>query len=103
MSSQDKEFERLINERQKHKGQWLALENVIYYQNLAQKISGDNIQDIGKRRKLRKELQKKFGILEIEAVNILNGFHGDFYVEKYRCIRDGIPMRKEPPASHEKL
>lgn len=96
MATADKEMERLLNEQRKHKGQWLTKEAVDHYYEQAQKCSGDNAQDIGARRQLRKELQEQFGLLEIEAVNILNGVHGAFYVEKYNHIRNCTPLRGDP-------
>lgn len=95
MASTDKEMERLINEQRKHKGQWLTKEAVDYYYEQAQKCSGNDSQDIGQRRQLRKELQERFGLLEIEAVNILSGVHGAFYVEKYNRIRNCTPLKSE--------
>lgn len=99
MASTDKEMERLINEQRKHKGQWLTKEAVDYYYEQAQKCSGNDLQDIGQRRQLRKELQERFGLLEIEAVNILSGVHGAFYVEKYNRIRNCTPLKSESTKS----
>ena len=99
MASTDKEMERLINEQRKHKGQWLTKEVVDYYYEQAQKCSSNNSQDIGQRRQLRKELQERFGLLEIEAVNILSGVHGAFYVEKYNRIRNCTPLKSESTKS----
>ena len=99
MASTDKEMERLINEQRKHKGQWLTKEAVDYYYEQAQKCSGNDSQDIGQRRQLRKELQERFGLLEIEAVNILSGVHGAFYVEKYNRIRNCTPLKTESTKS----
>lgn len=99
MATADKEMERLINEQRKHKGQWLTKEAVDYYYEQAQKCSGNDSQDIGQRRQLRKELQERFGLLEIEAVNILSGVHGAFYVEKYNRIRNCTPLKSESTKS----
>jgi hypothetical protein len=41
------------------------------------------MQDIGERRRLRQELQERCGTTELEAVNILNGYHIDVYCMKY--------------------
>lgn len=99
MASTDKEMERLINEQWKHKGQWLTKEAVDYYYEQAQKCSGNDSQDIGQRRQLRRELQERFGLLEIEAVNILSGVHGAFYVEKYNRVRNCTPLKSESTKS----
>lgn len=92
----DKELERLMNEHEKHTGLWLTAEAVAEYQKRARRVSTIGDQDIGARRALRQELQEKYGLLEIEAINILNGFHGAFYVEKYRRIQNCIPWNTDP-------
>ncbi len=99
MASTDKEMERLINEQRKHKGQWLTKEAVDYYYEQAQACSGNDAQDIGQRHRLRKELQERFGLLEIEAINILSGVHGAFYVEKYNRIRNCTPLKSDSTKS----
>ena len=53
------------------------------YRNRAKFLPYNGKQDIGERKKLRKELQERCGITELEAVNILNGFHIDTYCMKY--------------------
>ena len=94
--AEERELQRLLNERDKHKGDWLTAEAVAAYRKRAQRISAKDNQDIGARRALRVELQQRYGLSEIEAINILNGFHGAFYVEKYRRIQNGIPWQTDP-------
>lgn len=53
------------------------------YQNRAKALPYNGMQDIGERRALRIELQERCGVTELEAVNILNGFHIDIYCMKY--------------------
>ena len=95
----NKEMERLLNEQRKHNGRWITKETVDYYYEQAQKCTCDTSEDIGRRRQLRKELQEQYGLLEIEAVNILNGVHGAFYVEKYNRIRNCIPLKGDSDKS----
>lgn len=90
------EEQRILNERDKHKGEWLTAEAVAAYQKRARRVSAPGGQDVGARRALRKDLQKRYGLLEIEAINILNGFHAAFYVEKYRRIKNAIPWQTDP-------
>ena len=94
--AEEKEMQRLLNERDKHRGEWLTAEAVAAYQKRAAKLSASGNQDIGAWRTLRKELQERYGLLEIEAINILNGFHAAFYVEKYRRILNAIPWQTDP-------
>ena len=94
--AEEREMKRLLNERDKHNGEWLTSEAVAAYQKRARRISAFGHQDIGPRRALRKELQERYGLLEIEAINILNGFHAAFYVEKYRRSQNVIPWQTDP-------
>ena len=90
------EEQRILNERDKHKGEWLTAEAAAAYQKRAKRITVPGAQDIGVRHALRREFQNRYGLLEIEAINILNGFHVDFYVEKYRRIKNAIPWQVDP-------
>lgn len=65
------------------------------YQNRAKLLPFNGIQDIGERRALRVELQERFGVTELEAVNIINGFHVDDYCMKYR-IKAWEAAQKKP-------
>lgn len=53
----------------------------IEYRDRAKHLPSNGLQDIGDRRKLRMELQNRCGLTELEAINILNGFHIGIYVE----------------------
>lgn len=50
------------------------------YRDKAKLLPPNGLQDIGDRRKLRIEIQKRCNLTELEAVNIVNGFHIDIYV-----------------------
>lgn len=51
------------------------------YRDRARLLPFNGLQDIGDRRKLRIELQKRCNLTELEAINIVNGFHISIYVE----------------------
>lgn len=51
-------------------------------------VSGDS-QAIGERRRLIGELMRNYGILEIEATNVLNGRNIPEYVKKYERKSQG--------------
>lgn len=51
------------------------------YRDRARLLPSNGLQDIGDRRKLRIELQKRCNLTELEAINIVNGFHISIYVE----------------------
>lgn len=49
------------------------------YRDRARQLPPNGLQDIGDRRKLRIELQNRCNLTELQAVNIINGFHiGDY-------------------------
>lgn len=49
------------------------------YRDRAKLLHPNGLQDIGDRRKLRVELQNRCNLTELQAVNIINGFHiGDY-------------------------
>lgn len=67
------------------------------YRDRAKLLPPNGLQDIGDRRKLRIELQERCNLSELEAVNIINGFHISLYAaitgrsrkKKYRKERSG--------------
>lgn len=59
-------------------------------------------QDIGGRRALRLELQERCGLTELEAVNIINGFHIDIYCMKYLIRARGAQKGKAEPEKKKK-
>ena len=62
----------------------LTREIAYTYRDRAKALPYNGMQDIGERRALRIELQERCRVTELEAVNILNGFHIDDYCVKYR-------------------
>lgn len=50
------------------------------YRKGAMLLPTNGLQDVGERRELRKELQVRCNLTELQAVNIINGFHIPDYV-----------------------
>ena len=50
------------------------------YRDRALLLPSNGLQDIGERRTLREELQVRCNLTELQAVNIINGFHIPDYV-----------------------
>ena len=73
---------------------WLTREVCSYYHERA-KALGFRQEDVGARRELRLELQQKYKITEIEAINILNGFYADIYVRAYEYNKAKALERRE--------
>nr|DAE92115.1 MAG TPA: hypothetical protein [Myoviridae sp. ct5xZ3] len=45
------------------------------YQRRVEQLPDNGLQDIGERRSLRLELQEKYGLTELQAINVLNNRH----------------------------
>ena len=58
------------------------------YQKMADMFRDNGLQDVGPRRALRIELQKRCGLTELEAVNVINGHHVQDYIAKYERRRE---------------
>lgn len=70
------------------------------YRDKAKHLPLNGRQDIGDRRALRIELQARCGLTELQAVNIINGFHiGDYVVIEARKEQERI--RKEQEKDNE--
>lgn len=67
----------------------LSTEVAIQYYKRAKRLR-NNEQDTGSFRKLKKELMEQCNVTEIEAINILRGFHISDYVKKYENLEKGI-------------
>lgn len=75
--------------RNKHQGKFITENVVKQYRARALELDKKNGQDINARRALRLELQKEYGLLEIEAFNILRGMNVQDYLVKYHKIEHG--------------
>ena len=54
------------------------------YKRRADILENNGLQDIGERRSLRLELQEKYGLTELQAINVLNGRNVTEYIAIYR-------------------
>lgn len=70
------------------------------YRNRARLLPPNGLQDIGDRRKLRIELQDRCNLTELEAVNIINGFHISIYITIAER-REAERIRKEQEEGNE--
>ena len=89
-----KRMERL---RSTHKGEWLSVDVARHYRQLAAPFlafyDGQYIKTV---RELGRELQDMYGVTELEAINILNGYHIKDYVGRYYRIENCIPEGFDP-------
>ena len=80
-------IEYLLKEKAKYKGKWLTWDAVNEYRRRAQnlkKSSGEITKDL---RLLVLELMDEYGVTEIEAINIVNGYNTADYVQKYTLMQ----------------
>lgn len=59
----------------------------------AKELTSNDVQLIGEKRKLCYQMMEEYGITELEATNIINGYHAGDYVMKYHRIRYQIPLK----------
>lgn len=65
------------------------------YQEQARRLPDNGLQDAGKRRELREEIQKRCGLTELEAVNVLNGYYVKDYIVKYERRQEENERREQ--------
>lgn len=83
---------RLAKERKKHKGAWLTRDVVEYYSMKAKLFRPQTRnQYIGRLKELGNELQEKYGVTEIEAINILFEHNTEDYINKYYQMEHLVP------------
>lgn len=87
------EYLQVCKEHKEHKGKWLTAEAARKYQakSWVYRVLEDH-QYVGKVREIGEELQREYGVTELEAINILNGKNVQEYVNKYYRIQNRIPM-----------
>lgn len=91
----DREQEQVNKEFENHKGEFITREICEEYRRLGEKLNAVDCQDIDRHKDLSRELQANYGVTQIEAINILNGYHIAEYVSKYNRIKNRIPIRKK--------
>lgn len=91
-SRREKELQYLKQQFDNHKGDWLTMEGVNKYRQLANKINSIDSQLVGERSALCHQMMNEYGITELEATNIINGYNASDYVRKYERIRHQIPL-----------
>lgn len=83
----------LVNEQhRRHKGKWLTMSEVEKYQARVSLLENPSNEMIGKKYEIMLELMEEYGVTQLEATNILNGFHVADYVNKYYRIQNKIPL-----------
>ena len=83
----------LVNEQYRnHKGKWLTAEVAEQYQARVRLLGMPSYEMTGKKYELMMELMREYGVTQLEATNVLNGFHVADYVNKYYRIQNKIPL-----------
>lgn len=86
-------YRYVVEKNKKHKGDWLTKEVARQYaaKSWIYRVIERN-QYCGKVREIGEELQRLYGVTEIEAINILFERNVDDYVNKYYRIQHRIPV-----------
>ncbi len=74
------------------KFEWLTEEICNEYRQRAKSLPNSEGEDTGAWRSLRIELQERCNLAEIEAINILRGYHIQQYLTKYGMLSGRIEM-----------
>ena len=88
-----------------HKGAWLTAEVAEAYWKKGAEIiaTTESNSYTGLLRQLGDELIKEYGVSQIEAINILNGYHINQYVDKYYKIAKLMPLSSERKSEVSRL
>ena len=85
-------FLRVKKLQRAHKGEWITLADAWRYRCFAKPfLAFYDGQYIATVRELGEEMIERYGITELEAINILNGYHLEDYADKYYKIKHLIP------------
>ena len=68
------------------------METAKIYRNRAWELRSSTGEMKGKMYELMLELMEEYGVTQLEATNILNGYHVADYVSKYYRIQNLIPL-----------
>lgn len=92
------EYDALVKEQHKwhteHEYEWLTEAVVEDYRIKYRAALQNGGNEVEEQRRYCTELQNKYGLTELEATNILNGFHAQDYISKYSRIHRLIPIKR---------
>ena len=98
-------LKEVMRAHKRHQGKlWLTKEAAEYYQTVSWvwRVLYDN-QYIKEVRHYGKEFQDRYGVTEMEAINIMNGCNVDYYLNKYYRIEHCIPRNVSRKHIEEEL
>lgn len=95
-----KEYDALVKEQYdwhtKNGNKWFTAEIADEYQKKYRALLQVGKKEMEVRMVLCRDLKNIYGLTEVEATNVLKGYHVQDYVSKYERIRKQIPIiRKE--------
>lgn len=85
--SEEKPHRISPKEKAKHKGKWLTWDAVNECRRRAQNLKKSSGEITKELRLLVLELMDEYGVTEIEAINIVNGYNTADYVQKYTLMQ----------------
>ena len=88
---------QVCRQRSEHRGKWLTKKACFKYEGKSwiYRVLNDS-QYEGKVREIGLELQRIYGVTEVEAINIMNGRNINDYVNKYYRLKNKIPLNFYP-------
>ena len=86
---------RLIADYKAHRGNWITREVVDDYRRKFEELTDYDGQNTGGFRILCNELLEKYGLIETEAINLLQGRYTTLILNKYDHLLNKIPNQEE--------
>ena len=86
-------YRQVCYENSRHRGAWIDADIARQYaaKSWIWRVISDG-QYVGKVREIGEELQREYGVTEIEAINIMNERNVADYLNKYYRIQHKIPL-----------
>ncbi len=85
------EIEQKKPKREIHSGEWITIENATLYSEIGKLLLPEtNGQIIGEAREFAIRIMKKYGLNEIEAINVVRGNLLKDIVHRYDKLREKI-------------
>lgn len=92
VSAKNEALKRVIKQHNNHRGKWLTREIADHYWTISWVFRVLSCgQYTGKVREFGIELQKEYGVTELEAINILFGNHVGLICNRYYRMKNYIP------------
>lgn len=79
----------------------LTMKSAVQFHNKAKFLGIINRNNSAQFLELKCELMNTYGVTEIEAINIINGYHISDYVHKYEILNGNIMLQSDQNKKRE--